>query len=68
MTSSFYNNLKFCRECDQVFDDFENLDSHFMQIHAAMKKEPMTENSKTNYEKNAWILPSKWFLITPMSY
>ena len=51
MTLSFYNNLKFCRECDQVFDDFENLDSHFMQIHAAMKKETTTENSKAKLRK-----------------
>ena len=32
-----------CRECDQEFDHFKHLDSHFMQNHAKKKE---TENSK----------------------
>ena len=40
-----------CRECDQEFDHFKHLDSHFMQNHAKKKE---TENSKAKIrEKNA---------------
>ena len=36
-----------CRECDQEFDLFEDLDSHFMQNHVETKE---TENEVTDQE------------------